>query len=356
MKELIFNDENVKDMEINAVVTRVKVLMINSENKVLLGYCDGIYQFPGGHVEDGEALNVAVRREVKEETGIELDTINMTPFYCIKHYKRKYDGTNICALSQLYYFLVKTDAKINMENIKYTEREKRGVYRLEYVPIENLKETVKSNIPNNIHNSTIVKEMLAVIDESGIMCGETKYENAINHLGTMEINTARLTLRKFKESDAEELYNGYMNQEEFLYYAHKERKNVEEIRELLKRKIERYYNVEYYNWVITLKETGEIVGAINLNVNDYNDSVEFNYAIDNRYTNKGYMTEALEAIENLCLDELKVNRFQGGCCVENIASKRVMEKCKMECEGILKKYIKLRDGYHDMYMFSMTNK
>lgn len=169
MKELIFNDENVKDTEINAVVTRVKVLMLNSENELLLGYCDGIYQFPGGHVEEGEALNVTVRREIKEETGIELDTTNMIPFYCIKHYKRNYDGTNICKLSQLYYFLVKTDEKINIENVKYTEHEKSGGYRLEYVSVEKLEETLKDNIPNNIHNPTIVKEMLVAIDESGML-------------------------------------------------------------------------------------------------------------------------------------------------------------------------------------------
>ena len=205
MKELIFNDENVKDTEINAVVTRVKVLMLNSENKILLGYCDGIYQFPGGHVEDGEALNVALRREVKEETGIDLDTTNMIPFYCIKHYKRKYDGTNICALSQLYYFLVRTDSKINVENIKYTEREKRGGYRLEYVPIEKIKETVKSNVPNNIHNSTIVKEMLAVVEESGILCGERniKFNSLIPELSVSNINA---TLEFYKNLGFEVKY------------------------------------------------------------------------------------------------------------------------------------------------------
>lgn len=205
MKELIFNEDNVKDTEINAVVTRVKVLMLNSENKILLGYCDGIYQFPGGHVEEGEALNVTVRREIKEETGIELDTTNMIPFYCIKHYKRKYDGTNICALSQLYYFLVKTDEKINVENIKYTEREKRGGYRLEYVSLEKLEKTLKDNIPNNIHNATIVKEMLAVIDESGIMCGERniKFNSLIPELSVLNINT---TLEFYKNLGFEVKY------------------------------------------------------------------------------------------------------------------------------------------------------
>lgn len=91
----------------------------------------------------------------------------------------------------------------------------------------------------------------------------------------------------------------------------------------------------------------------NLKVNEYNDSVEFNYAIDNRYTNKGYMTEALEIVKDFCLNKLKVQRFQGGCCIENIASKKVMEKCKMEYEGTLRKYIKLKDGYHDMHMYSI---
>lgn len=41
-----------------------------------------------------------------------------------------------------------------------------------------------------------------------------------------------------------------------------------------------------------------IIGSINLKVNEYNDSVEFGYAIDNRYTNKGYMTEALEIVKD----------------------------------------------------------
>ena len=177
----------------------------------------------------------------------------------------------------------------------------------------------------------------------------------MNHLGTITIQSERLILRPFKENDAEELYNGYMNQEEFLYYANKEKKSIEEIKEILERKAERYQNTDYYNWVITLKESGNIIGAINLNVNNYNDSVEFNYAIDNRYINNGYMTEALEKMKDFCLDELNVNRFQGGCCIENVASKRVMEKCNMKYEGTLRQYIKLKDGYHDMHMFSIIN-
>lgn len=176
----------------------------------------------------------------------------------------------------------------------------------------------------------------------------------MNSIGTKELYTERLVLRKFKESDAKELFLGFVNQEDFLYYANKEKRTLEEEQNALINIDKKYENFNYYNWLITLKENEAIIGSINLNVNLKNDSVEFNYVIDNRYSNKGYMTEALKRIERFCFDEMNINRFQGGCCVENTASKRVMEKCNMQCEGILKKYIKLKDGYHDMYMFSIV--
>ena len=176
----------------------------------------------------------------------------------------------------------------------------------------------------------------------------------MNSVGTKELYTKRLILRRFKESDAEELFGGYINQEGFLYYANKEKRTLEEEKQSLIRINEKYKNNDYYNWLITLKENNAIIGSINLTVNLRNDSVEFNYVIDNRYENKGYMTETLERIKKFCFDEVNINRFQGGCCVENMASKRVMEKCNMKCEGVLEKYIKLKDGYHDMYMFSIV--
>ena len=177
----------------------------------------------------------------------------------------------------------------------------------------------------------------------------------MNHLGTINLETNRLILRRFEEKDAKEIFLGFVNQPEFLYYANKEKRTLEEEIKSLENISEKYKNLEYYNWLITLKDTGNIIGSIKLHIDSHNDSVEFNYAIDNRYTGNGYMTEALIKIKDFALNEIKVNRFQGGCAIENIASRRVMEKCGMNFEGTLKKYLKLKDGYHDMHMFSSTN-
>lgn len=174
----------------------------------------------------------------------------------------------------------------------------------------------------------------------------------MNHVGTKIINTERLVLRRFTENDAKEIYEGYVNQEDFLYYANKEKRTLEEEINSLKGIDEKYNNSEYYNWLITLDS--KVIGAIHLNVDNYNESIEFNYAIDDRYKGNGYMTEALEAVKNYCLNEINANRIFGGCEINNIASKKVMEKCNFKYEGTLRNHLKLRDGYHDMYMFSFV--
>ncbi len=174
------------------------------------------------------------------------------------------------------------------------------------------------------------------------------------HLGTKEIETDRLLLRRFREDDAEEIFYGFVNQEDFLYYANKKKRTLEEEKESLKRVSEKYNNLEYYNWLITRKEDNKIIGSANLVVFNINECVEINYAIDNRYSKNGYMTEALKCIIEYCFKELKVQRFQAGCVVENVASRKVMQKANMKEEGILRKYIILQDGYHDMYMYSIV--
>ena len=169
----------------------------------------------------------------------------------------------------------------------------------------------------------------------------------MNKKGTCLLETKRLILRKFKIEDAFEVVNGYRNQEEFLYYANKEKISLDEEKKILEQVIKSYKQKNYYNFAICLKESDTLIGAINLKVDDSNNSVIFSYAIDNRYTNNGYMSEALERIKNFCFNELDVKYFTGGCIASNIASKRVMEKCN------LKNQVKLIDGNHDLIMFCL---
>ena len=72
MKELIYNQDHLKEEEITETVVRTKALIINGQD-ILLGNENQIYQFPGGHLEPGETFEDCLKREILEETGIELD-------------------------------------------------------------------------------------------------------------------------------------------------------------------------------------------------------------------------------------------------------------------------------------------
>jgi 8-oxo-dGTP diphosphatase len=52
----------------------VAVMVINQENKLLLvkAYSRG-WEFPGGYVDTGESIKVAAIRDVKEESGIDIE-------------------------------------------------------------------------------------------------------------------------------------------------------------------------------------------------------------------------------------------------------------------------------------------
>lgn len=173
----------------------------------------------------------------------------------------------------------------------------------------------------------------------------------MKNVGTIVLETSRLLLRRFVENDAQELCDGFVNQKSFLYYANKSEITIQEEIDLLKKIKERYEDLSYYNWLITLKENKKLIGSINLRMNNSDETAEISYAIDERYTGNGYMTEALMAVRDLCLNTIMVKRLSGGCEIDNIASRRVLEKCGFSCKGIIKNHLKLSDGLHDMYLF-----
>ena len=59
-----------------------------------------------------------------------------------------------------------------MKNINYTEHEKSGGYKLEYIAVEELEKKLIDNIQNNTHNQTIVEEMLAALESSDLLSGK----------------------------------------------------------------------------------------------------------------------------------------------------------------------------------------
>ena len=160
MKQLITNNYNLTDSDMTEVVKRVKVLLVNSNNDVLLGYSHNNYQFPGGHVEENETLVQAVNREILEETGIELNITNIEPFACAIGYYKDWPAEGKNRKIEIYYYEVKTDEKPNLENTEYTENEKDGNFELRYIPLLDVENVLRTNAEEYGDKKGIAREMI----------------------------------------------------------------------------------------------------------------------------------------------------------------------------------------------------
>lgn len=160
MKQIITNKYNLTDADMTEVVKRVKVLLVNSNNEVLLGYSHNNYQFPGGHVEENETLIQTVNREVLEETGMDLGVDNIEPFACAIGYYKDWPAEGKNRKIEIYYYEIKIDEKPNLENTEYTENEKDGNFELRYIPLTNVEEELRKNAEEYGDKKGIAREMI----------------------------------------------------------------------------------------------------------------------------------------------------------------------------------------------------
>lgn len=142
------------------------------------------------------------------------------------------------------------------------------------------------------------------------------------------IVTERLLLRRWKPSDAEALYKYACDPEVGPHAGWPPHKNVEESKMIIR---ELFTND--YTWAVILKETNEPIGCMGYypfgksNIEIGENDAEVGYWIGKPHWNKGYCTEALQAMIHYCYEKKNFQTIWADFFIDNPASGRVMEKC-----------------------------
>lgn len=180
-------------------------------------------------------------------------------------------------------------------------------------------------------------------------------ELGMNHLGTKQIETDRLILRRFTLDDAPAMYRNWASDPEVTKHMTWPVHSAVEISEaVLTDWTSHYIEENYYQWAIVPKSLGQPIGSISaVRIHDTLGKVEIGYCIGRQWWHQGIMTEALQAVIAFFLNDVGANRVEACHDPKNPHSGGVMRKCGMTYEGTQRQAGMNQQGICDLAWYAI---
>lgn len=168
------------------------------------------------------------------------------------------------------------------------------------------------------------------------------------------LETERLLLRRIAMRDAPDIFAYSADEEVARHVLWSAQRSIAEARDYCRYMLRRYRADEPSSWGIVEKRTGAMVGTIGfMHHNDENATVEVGYSLARWLWNRGYMTEALARVIDYTFAAMDVNRIEAQHELTNPASGRVMEKCGMKKEGVLRQRLYNKGRFVDVALYAI---
>ena len=164
----------------------------------------------------------------------------------------------------------------------------------------------------------------------------------MKHVGTHDIETPRLLLRRFTVEDAPAMFQNWARDPDVSRWMRwTPHVSVSETRAIIRGWVRDYPNPDCYHWALQRKADGVLMGSLGImrSIEDHGpDAFEPGYCIGKAFWGNGYTTEALAAAVQWFMASTGAAAMY--CChaVQNPASGRVMQKAG---------FVYTHDGFYD---------
>jgi len=151
------------------------------------------------------------------------------------------------------------------------------------------------------------------------------------------IQTQRLVIRLVAEQDLPALLEVNADDVATRYLPYASWSGMEDAKAWFDRATGRLEKREAAQFVIVLRETGDVIGSCLLfKFDEPSARAEAGYVLGRQYWGAGYMFEGMKALVDYAFDELGLRRLEAEIDPRNTASARLLERLGFTREGLLR--------------------
>ena len=167
------------------------------------------------------------------------------------------------------------------------------------------------------------------------------------------ITTERLVLRKFEESDVEDLFR-LRTDPDVMLYINKEEQTREIVANVIKQITTNWEHNDSINWAICLRDDPRLIGNFGFwRVDKYHHRAEIGYLLDKIHWRKGYLNELMQVALDYAFNVMKLHSIEAVINPDNDASRNLLQKFGFQQEAYFKENYYFKGEFIDSAVFSL---
>ncbi len=168
------------------------------------------------------------------------------------------------------------------------------------------------------------------------------------------LETRRLLLRQATQEDVEAIFAVFSEPKVTQFHDLDTFTHLDEASKVIERRAKGFESGRGIRWAIIHKPSNSLIGSCGFTWLKEINAAEVGYELKSQFWRQGIMSEALSAILQYGFNSREIQFVIAEIMLENLASRRLLEKLCFQSQGILKKRGFWKGKHHDLEQFKLT--
>ena len=169
-----------------------------------------------------------------------------------------------------------------------------------------------------------------------------------------QLETERLLLRETTLQDAKAVFAIFSKPDVTQFHDLDTFTSIEEAIAVIGRRAKRFERGEGIRWGIARKQDNVLIGSCGFTWNSQEQAAEVGYELASTFWRQAIMTEAVRTILQFGFEKMGLRFVVAQVMLDNIASKKLLEKLGFHSQGVLKQYGFFKGQFHDLEQFVLN--